>query len=254
MATATGAHEIELTMNDRWHAARVHEVPSRFAPATPRAALRGDSLAWSVVPGAVKYVVYQNGRSLHSTSVPRVELARSTGLSEFQVMAVNAAGDESFLSEPVRVVPKGGEVLAKPEGTGLEREHAGFTGGGYVQLTLQKNTTISMTVHIDRNGSYAVDARYANGNGPVNTEDKAALRTLLVDGDTAGVIVMPQRGVDRWAEWGWSNVLRARLRAGAHTLTLTYTPLDANMNRHENTALLDAVRLTRLSDNTRGSR
>jgi hypothetical protein len=104
-----------------------------------------------------------------------------------------------------------------------------------------------MEARIDRDATYAIDVRYANGNGPVNTEDKVAVRTLVVDGDTAGVIVMPQRGVDRWSEWGWSNVLRARLRAGVHTLTLTYTPLDANMNRRENSALLDAVRLTRLT-------
>ena len=36
--------------------------------------------------------------------------------------------------------------------------------------------------------------RYANGNGPVNTENKAAIRTLCVDGDRKGVLVMPQRG------------------------------------------------------------
>ena len=34
------------------------------------------------------------------------------------------------------------------------------------------------------------------------------------------------------------------LAAGAHELVIAYTPLDANMNRSENTALLDAVRLT----------
>ncbi|MDB4909489.1 MAG: glycogen debranching protein, partial [Gemmatimonadetes bacterium] len=212
MATLAGAHSLELTMNGRWRAAVVHEVPSRFAPGTPRAELRGDSLVWGAVPGAVRYVVYENGRSLRSTKVPRFKLSPSANLTELQLLAVNAAGDESFLSEPVRVIAKTGEVLVKPDGAGLERAHAGFTGEGYLPLTLQKNTTASMTVHIDRDGIYAIDARYANGNGPVNTEDKVAVRTLLVDGDTAGVLVMPQRGVDRWTEWGWSNVMRTRLR------------------------------------------
>jgi hypothetical protein len=254
MATLTGAHSIELTMNGRWRAASVHEVPSRFAPATPRPERRGDSLVWGVVPGAVRYVLYENGTARRSTRIPRMKIAPSANLSEFQVLAVNAVGDESFLSEPVRVIAKGGEVFVKPDGAGLEREHAGFTGEGYLPLTVQRNTTVHLRVRIARDGTYAIDARYANGNGPVNTEDKVAVRTLLVDGDTVGVIVMPQRGVDRWAEWGWSNVLRAQLRAGAHTLTLTYMPLDANMNRHENTALLDLVRVTRLSSTSRGPR
>jgi hypothetical protein len=34
---------------------------------------------------------------------------------------------------------------------------------------------------------------------------------------------------------------------GAQTLTLAYTPLDENMDRRENTALLDHLRLTRIS-------
>ncbi len=43
-------------------------------------------------------------------------------------------------------------------------------------------------------------------------------------------------------------MLRARITKGPHVLTILYTPLDANMNRHENTAQLDLVRLTRLSN------
>jgi len=57
---------------------------------------------------------------------------------------------------------------------------------------------------------------------------------------------MPQRGANQWSDWGWSNVLRVRLGAGAHTMVLTYAPLDENMNRRENTALVDELRLTRL--------
>lgn len=101
-------------------------------------------------------------------------------------------------------------------------------------------------MRIFRDGLYAVDVRYANGNGPVNTEDKVAVRTLIIDGDTAGVLVMPQRGTQSWFNWGWSNALRVELRAGAHTFTIAYTTLDENMNRRENTALLDVIRVTRL--------
>jgi hypothetical protein len=163
------------------------------------------------------------------------------------VLALNAVGDESFLSEPVRVVSNSDELRAKPVGARLETERAGFSGAGYVRLTRDRNIVVRVPVDIARDGIYAIDVRYANGNGPVNSEDKVAVRTLLADGDTAGVLVMPQRGVDRWTDWGWSNVLRLSLHRGAHTLTIAYTPLDENMNRRENTALLDVVRLTRLT-------
>jgi hypothetical protein len=252
-ASLTGAHTLEIVMNGRWPAAAVNVVPSRFAPPTPRPRLHADRLSWTALPGKVRYVVYRNAEPFLRTSDNSLVVHPTDDLAEYQVLAMNTAGDESFLSEPVRVVSAAGEQLAKPDTPGLEHEHAGFTGTGYVRLTREQSRGVTTTVQVTRAGTYAIDARYANGNGPVNTEDKVALRTLFVDGDTAGVLVMPQRGANLWTDWGWTNSLRVTLPAGAHTLTLAFTPLDENMNRHENTALLDELRLTRLAaDSARG--
>jgi hypothetical protein len=172
----------------------------------------------------------------------------SDGLDELQMLAVNAVGDESFLSEPLRLIPPWAEVTVKPGPAGLVREQTGYTGAGYLPLTRDRNLAVTLPVRVPRDGTYAVDARYANGNGPVNTEDKVAVRTLIVDGDTVGVLVMPQRGTNRWSDWGWTNALRVPLEAGPHVLTLAYTRLDANMNqRGESAALLDQLRLSRLA-------
>lgn len=252
--TLTGEHTLELAMNGRWGGDSVHEVPSRFAPGAPLAKVRGNVLAWKAVAGAVRYVVYENGDAVKRTSHTQLVLTAPDGLREYQVMAVNAIGDESFLSEPVRVISSDAELTVKPAGAELAREHAGFSGARYLSLTHEQNRSVRFPVRVDRNGSYAIDARYANGNGPVNTEDKVAVRTLLVDGDTTGVIVMPQRGAGQWSNWGWSSAIRANMRAGNHTLTLVFAPLDANMNRYESSALLDFVRLTRLAPSTRDSK
>lgn len=247
-ATLAGAHTIEITMNGAWPDDSVHVVANRFAPATPRAALAGRTLAWAAVPDATGYVLYRDGRPVHRATDTHFPVHPTNGLEEWQVLAVDAAGDESFLSEPVRVVPPDAVLTAKPDGPDLEREHAGYSGAGYVRLTREQHVTVDVPVRVPRAGTYAVDVRYANGNGPINTEDKAALRTLFVDGREAGVLVMPQRGKNRWTDWGWSNPLRVRLGPGPHVLRIAYGPLDANMNRRENTALLDHVRLTRLVD------
>jgi hypothetical protein len=246
-AALTGSHALTITMNGRWPTTEVHLVENHFAPATPRAALGDSGLTWSPAAGAVRYVVYRNGAPVTRTTGTSVAVRPADGLQEYQVLAVNALGDESFLSEAVRVVPADDEQTVKPNMAGAEREHTGYTGAGYVRLTREQNVNVTVPVRVSRAGTYAVDARYANGSGPVNTEDKVAVRTLLVDGDTAGVVVMPQRGTNQWSDWGWSNTLRVRLRPGAHTLVLTYAPLDENMNRRENTALLDELRLTRLA-------
>ncbi|HVG43290.1 MAG TPA: hypothetical protein VM890_01130 [Longimicrobium sp.] len=248
-ATLAGAHTLEIEMNGRWPAGSIHTVANRWAPETPVARLvAGGGLAWTAVPGAAQYRVFSNGTPWLATRETQVGLmlilTRIGHFTEYQVMSVDSGGVESFLSEPVRWEPS--PLFARPRGAPLEREHAGFTGEGYVRLTRERNTTVTVPVRVACTATYDVDARYANGNGPVNTDAKAAIRTLLVDGRPAGVLVMPQRGVNAWEDWGYSTPVRVQL-GGAQTLTLAYTPLDENMDRRENTALLDHLRLTQVS-------
>ena len=99
---------------------------------------------------------------------------------------------------------------------------------------------------VKQGGVYAVNLRYANGNGPINTENKCAVRTLMVDGTPVGTLVMPQRGVGSWNDWGLSNSVEVRLTPGTHTFAVEFLPQDENMNRKVNHALLDCVELRRL--------
>lgn len=244
-AALTGRHTLEITMNGEWPAATTNVVDSRFAPATPRVDARDGAFVWQPVDSATHYVVYRNGRPLVTTAATQVAAVPGRTLAEYQVLARNAAGDESFLSEPVRIIEPQAVVTVAPTGA-LEREHAGYSGTGYLRLTRTSNTRVVLPIQVKRAGVYAIDLRYANGSGPVNTEDKVAVRTAVVGTDTLGVFVMPQRGAGRWSDWGWSNPLHVQLAAGTHVLVLELTPLDANMNRRENTALLDLVRVTPL--------
>ena len=245
-ATLTGAHTLDIEMNGRWPAGSIHTVENRWAPETPAATLRGDSLTWTPVSGAARYAVYRNGRMTASTREAGSALQPAGRYEEYQVLALDSAGVPSFLGEPVRRVPRDAQTIARPAGAPLEREHAGFTGAGYVRLTRERNTTVTVPVRVTCGATYDVDARYANGNGPINTDAKAAVRTLLVDGRPAGVLVMPQRGVNAWTDWGYSTPVRVQL-SGAQMLTVAYTPLDENMDRRENTALLDHLRVTLLA-------
>jgi hypothetical protein len=96
-------------------------------------------------------------------------------------------------------------------------------------------------------GLYALDFRYANGNGPTNTNNKCAIRTLRDErGQLLGTTVLPQRGVNEWSNWGFTNPLLVHLSKGTHALTLTYEPANTNMNSAINQAMLDYARLTRV--------
>ena len=237
-ATLSGAHTVEILLDGKWPTSTKRVVNARVAPATPEAALRiahDTTLTWSAVAGATRYVVFRDGLARDTVKTTAVGVHADGVLAEYQVTAFDARGIASFLSEPVRVVNPAAEQFVRPatEPIRLERD---------------RNTTVSIPLQLARPGRYAIDVHYANGNGPINTEDKAAVRTLFVDGRETGVLVMPQRGAGRWDDWGYSNPLVLTMGAGGHELTIAWTALDDNMNRAVSTALLDHVRVTRLPD------
>jgi len=233
-AALKGQHTLEITLDGRWPASKVTEVEHRVAIATPEVTLTDSTLGWRPVQGAVRYALYRDGRLAESVKATTVRAREGTGLAEYQVSAIDAHGTASFLSAPVRVVRAGDVVTARPPGdSALRLEH-------------DRNTIVRIPLNVSRAGRYALDALYANGSGPINTEDKVAVRTLLVDGRERGVLVMPQRGAGRWDDWGYTNPVVLTLAAGSHVVTLSFTPLDENMNGAVSTALLSHVRLTRL--------
>ena len=246
-ATLSGAHAVTIEMNGNWPPGNISVGENRWSPETPALRLEGRVLSWDAIPGAARYVTFRNGERHGGSRTTTVQIPLENGYAEYQVAAVDSGGVSSFLSEPVRVEPAGMVFMARPRGAPLEREHAGFTGEGYVRLAAGQNPRVEVPVEVRCAGVYAIDARYANGSGPINTDAKAAIRTLRVDDREVGVLVMPQRGSDRWEDWGYGTALPVELSAGTHTLVLELTALDANMDGRVNTALLDHLRLTRLS-------
>lgn len=97
---------------------------------------------------------------------------------------------------------------------------------------------------IPEGGDWVASFRYANGNGPVNTENSCGIRTVSIDGNPAGIVVFPHRGRGNWDDWGWSNtLLLPALAPGKHTVTVDFRPDNENMNINRNHLLLDAMSL-----------
>lgn len=246
----TGHHTIHITLEaDLPLVASIHYVENHFSPATPGVILQDlqeKRLAWEPVKDAVAYEIFRNGQLSHVTTEHTLTLAAAEGLAEYQVRAVDARGLTSFLSEPVRVSSTKPIIVPIPAEMPREDTYPGFTGDGYVRLTRTELTRLNFNVNIPEAGLYSIDVRYANGNGPINTDNKAAIRTLQVDNRSIGVVVMPQRGVDDWTNWGYSNPNWAYLDKGWHSLTVRFTRSNENMNPNVNEALLDYLRLTLL--------
>lgn len=238
-ATLRGPHVVELVMDGEVRRrGTVRPVAARFAPATPVARLADGAmdtmLEWEAVPGAVRYVVHRNAEPVDTVAEPGFPVVRTAQLDEFQVEALDTLGVGSFLSEPVRVVSAEGEWEVAPAAGTVRLERA--------------SAPVTLRVRVPEAGRYALDVLYSNGSGPINTEDKAAVRTLAVDGRDAGALVMPQRGAGNWRERGWSNALVLALPAGERTFTVRWDARDENMNGAVSTADLHRLRLTRLPE------
>ena len=95
-------------------------------------------------------------------------------------------------------------------------------------------------------GKYALRMRYANGTGPVNTDNNCGIRSLYVNGVFTGSLVFPQRGKDEWSNWGMTNVEWISLKKGVNLLTIRYEDFNKNMDGEINEFLLDCIYLQRL--------
>ena len=121
---------------------------------------------------------------------------------------------------------------------------AGFTGQGFAE-TDHANQTVTVPVVIPEDGEYTLSVRYANGNGPVNTESSCGIRTVELDGASLGTVVMPHRGKGNWSDWGYSNSVDFKATKGKHVVTIVFKPYNENMDMKTNHVIIDAVRLNK---------
>ena len=248
---AHGKLNVEITMDDNdIPAMKVNNVGNRNAPLTPITWLEGKTLCWNPIEYIHHYVVLRDGKRVAET---RCTTYDATMPGEYQVIGVDGKGIEGFASES-RSTRQLLKIELPDEGTTVESSEIahkpdgpvkGYTGAGFVELD-KSSPALNIPVNIDETGEYSISFRYANGNGPVNTKNRCAVRTLSVDGERIGIVVMPQRGKGNWDDWGITNSLKVLLPQGSHIITLDFRPENENMNIKTNHSLIDDVRLTRL--------
>lgn len=232
----------------------LNRVANAKAPLTPAAWISegasGAELQWNPIEYIAGYVVYKDGKEVgrtRQTSWPLV------GRGEWQVAGIDGSGTLSFASEPrsnrqtLRFQMDGERTAAvsKEISYAPATPIAGYHGEGFAE-TSHEVPAVNGTVSVVEPGLYAVTFRYANGNGPVNTENKCAVRSLYVNDEEVATVVMPQRGVGNWDDWGLTNTVRVLLPAGQNVLGLVLNSEDENMNLATNHALIDEIILEKV--------
>jgi hypothetical protein len=249
-ANLTGKHTVKIVLaNTEFEKQPVHLVKNEFTPLTPIVTFKEGKLSWNVIDGAMNYFILKNGEKWKETNLPIIEIPlNETG--EFQVIAIDKNGLESFASEPVPIYPEATVLKFETENylAPSTLPYHGFSGNGFVEISRTVNRIVNLDIDVPADGRYAVDWCYANGNGPTNTENKCAIRTLFIDDKRLGAQIFPQRGIKEWSNWGFSNAIQVNLKAGKHHLKLEFMPEDENMNIEVNQAMLDYLRLVKISD------
>lgn len=236
--TLSGKHEIVVLMaNDDLERAPVNLVSELTAPETPIVRTEPRELKWEAIPGSREYFITRNGRPIARTRALSFTIPETGETQEYQVAAVDSRETTSFLSEPVATdaIP----LRVEPR----ELRNPSVVSVAPVDIPREANQVASFRFSLQNAGQYRIHFRYANGSGPINTDNKCAIRTLLVDGKPAGAVIFPQRGTDQWSNWGVSSVQEESLTAGPHEIDLQFQSANENMNLEVNRAVIEAMYL-----------
>ena len=245
-----GKHTIKIILDNTIPESKINKVENYTTLASPSVTLLANELTWPIVDNAVAYEVIKNGKVEDKIMKNKYTITKDPKehYAEYQVIAVDANLVGSFASEPIIVSTPKSITIYETEATLAKANlpYKGFSGKGFIETSKKVNTTIGFLINVSESGSYAIDLRYANGNGPTNTENKCAIRTLKEKDKFLGTLIFPQRGVQEWSNWGFSNSVKIHLDKGQHKLTLVLDKNNENMNVEINQAMLDYLRVIRL--------
>ena len=247
-ADLKGEHEIKILLTGNTDEEPVDMTQQVWAPSTPVMKWRntrvGDIVNYS---DTLSYMVYLNGIYEQTLEGRSFELYDANVTTIVNMVPISDNHYVGFASKPYVYIPAGCEKLVQIE----EFVHGGSRyiknkkiASRFVETSLTRNRDLSCSVEVETEGEYLIDVRYANGSGPINTENKCAIRMLYVNDNRVGAVVMPQRGTDEWISTGFSNMMTATLKKGSNDIRLIYEkPYCENMNGEVNTALIDYIRI-----------
>ncbi|GAA4840259.1 CBM35 domain-containing protein [Algivirga pacifica] len=243
----SGRHTIEIVMDneDISKGQSITLVENAHDITAPVLKWEDGKLKWNAVEGVKQYSIYRNGELLKETSETELAVSLPSVLEEYTIRVKDSNGYWSLMSEPVKLYKPEAAIILEAESIGKTtgRSLVNFTGKGAVEISKQQHKQLSWNVDVPQAGKYFIDFRYANGNGTWNSDNKCAIRTLKVNGEAEGTVVMAQRGVDEWSSWAYTNAIVVTLKKGRNQINLSFEPHNENMNVEVNAALIDHLRI-----------
>lgn len=227
-ADLTGNHTVEIVMANSFRKDLENNMqPACWTPLMPKTTLADSKLSWESVEGAAVYEIYAGGEKV--ADVTSTEIMVEEGWNgDLQVVAVADDGTPSFPSAPICLNDKISHQFKE------------------VMLVKEKGTEFNITIDVPEDGEWALTWNYANGTGPVNTDNNCGIRMLYIDGQKVGINIFPHRGTNDWDNWGWTIPEKVQLKAGKHVVTLRHESDADNMDLKINDFKIRGINLIRL--------
>ena len=212
-----GDHIVEIVMSDSFkNDLDINLQKPCWTPIMPPVVgVDSKYVSWHAVNEADHYDVYIGGE--------KKVVGKGRGVAidpewkgDVQVVAVKADGTPSFPSAPINTSRK--VYKSFPE----------------TMLTKKDGKVFNITVDVPESGDWTLTWKYANGTGPVTTDNNCGIRMLYVDGVKAGINIFPHRGTGDWDNWGWTAPEKLSLSKGTHTFTLKFESDADNMDLYIN--------------------
>ncbi|QZE13848.1 hypothetical protein K4L44_15060 [Halosquirtibacter laminarini] len=228
---------------------KTHLVENRFQLEMPSVEVKGEDLIWNRVEGADAYIIYCDNKVVTETSKLQYKLPKGASSSRYAVMSKSSASDllNSYLSEPILIAPKGeSKVLLKRFAKSKKVTIKGASSE-MIELNGDKiNKIVRAKIPTVKGQKYQLWMTYANGNGPWNTDNKCAIRSIYIDGVYVDPLVMPQRGVNEWGAIGNSNIISFVAKSNVTEVEVRFEDEDRNMNILVNQALVQDICFVRV--------
>ncbi len=247
-ADIAGHHNIDIVMtgNATWPA-DPEKLPDRSClPPTPAVTIDSASTLVSILDfdPALTYTRWRDGIRYTRAERPSWPLPFADRAISIAVSA--EAETEGFTSKPLL-------WYNSPAVITLEAAHWAQGGSGLiadadfdarmVKLTDTYNTHFAAECNVTHPGDYLIDVRYANGNFP----GYCAIRSLIVNGNRAGAVIMPSVTPGVWTVGAYSNGHIVRLDRGINTIGLDYiVPYCIVPGTQESTVLIKSIRLIKI--------
>ena len=103
---------------------------------------------------------------------------------------------------------------------------------------------IEFTVKIKKNGKYAVDFRFKNGHGPINTGEKCAVLAVSQDDKLVRRLAFPQQGA--WSTWSFTAPTVLELNKGTHKIKLYTDNYCRTQHDALNPVYIDLMRIAKI--------